>query len=245
MKQIKRAFGLDRRRTARDDGNSNLPAESGPKATEDEGDPADRLVELLSGKRSPEEVDEIVSLVAKLAGEGERADGDPRDLGDDYEEDEVLSGNEREGRREAAAAGREDQTGSMRPDVLKLNRKSGIEGDKSGAQAAEIGRRDRRLEQDERPVQATSLRENLRRAARNLKGEPLGRRPAAGAMDASPVSFHDRFKNAGRFARGDVAYCQDGNGNSQFQPRPAMASDSGAASKQPFRERFPGSRRFA
>ncbi len=61
--------------------------------------PADRLHKILAGKLSPEELKRVGELLEQLSApgeeedeEGERADGDPRDLGDEYEvEDEEPS----------------------------------------------------------------------------------------------------------------------------------------------------------
>ena len=59
------------------------------------------------------------------------------------------------------AAEKADESGPTRPNVVQRNLRSGVE-------------------EDERPAEATSARENLRRVAGNLAGKPLGRRPAGG-----------------------------------------------------------------
>jgi hypothetical protein len=102
------------------------------------------------------------------------------------------------------------------------------------------------LSDDERPVDATSLRENLLRVARNLAGEKPGRRPAesgAGAMDeAAEASFRARFPNLPRNTSGGVVFCQSAEGRTQFQPRQPIAADSSASAS--FFDRFPNAARI-
>lgn len=108
-----------------------------------------------------------------ISGESERADGDPREALRDHDEIGVPAG--------LRAAERVDTSGPMRPNWLERSRHTGFE-------------------EDERPVDATGLRENFLRVARNLRGEKLGRR-TAGAMDAAARQAFDARYSARSLAQ--------------------------------------------
>jgi hypothetical protein len=84
QQRISRAFGLDDSRCrGRDE--TSLSKLDGPKAAQDgeeENPAAARVLELLRGKLSPEEIDELVALIGEMGesdeDEGRRADGDNR-----------------------------------------------------------------------------------------------------------------------------------------------------------------------
>jgi hypothetical protein len=193
----------------------------------DEGDPKERLLAYLRDLGVQEA--DLKKIEAMLSGEpdqddGRRADGDPRDLPDQYEtEDEAeIPAPVKEAQRSAdlvANRGPLDRFGSRL-------RAAGVEADSDTGPGA-----------------------NLRRVARALLGKTgpiMSKKPdEPAAMDAAAAeaSFRARFPNAPASTRSGVAYCQDANGNSQFRTRQPIATDSRATAS--FYERFPQAKRFA
>ena len=114
-----------------------------------------------------------------ISGESERADGDPREVLRDH--DEFSEDDEIGVPAGLRAAERVDTSGPMRPNWLERSRHTGFE-------------------EDERPVDATGLRENFLRVARNLRGEKLGHR-TAGAMDAAARQAFDARYSARSLAQ--------------------------------------------
>jgi hypothetical protein len=213
---------------------SRVREEDGPRAVEDEdGDPAEELHRLLAENLSPAELKRACELLTELAsggeedkGEGEEAEERSRRIREKYDAYEPEESEDEEEALGLAKAEREDTSGPMKPSFW------------------ERGANSRGVNLDDPPAQATSLRENLARVGRTLKGD-LGRKPA-GAQDAAREDFHRRFPRAPRDTGGGLSFCQTAYGTSQFmdRPRQPIASDSAGASPLSLEERFPALRRI-
>ncbi len=90
--EVMRKLGLPTAILGYDAGRPRRARDEEPEAVES-SDPAERLFSILKGKLSPAELERVAELLGALSGseeegeegEEERADNDPRDLGDEYE----------------------------------------------------------------------------------------------------------------------------------------------------------------